>query len=81
MPKGFSGATGPFAWTPDSASLVIGHDDQATPYAEGYLSLFDADGEAGAAPTDAAAALIRSARCLSTQVPRSHPCFGLRTGA
>jgi len=47
MPKGFSKAwAGPFAWTPDGSSLVIGHDDEATPYADGYLSLFDADGEA-----------------------------------
>jgi dipeptidyl aminopeptidase/acylaminoacyl peptidase len=47
MPKGFSKrGAGPFAWTPDGASLVIGHDDEATGYIDGDLSLFDADGEA-----------------------------------
>jgi Tol biopolymer transport system component len=47
MPKGFSkGGAGPFAWTPDGGSLVIGHDGEATPYWDGYLSLLDAGGKA-----------------------------------
>jgi dipeptidyl aminopeptidase/acylaminoacyl peptidase len=44
MRKGFSEAAGPFAWTPDGASLVIGHAGEAPFHV--YLSLFDADGEA-----------------------------------
>jgi dipeptidyl aminopeptidase/acylaminoacyl peptidase len=35
---------GPFAWTPDGASLVVEHDREATPYYDGLLSLFDASG-------------------------------------
>jgi WD40 repeat protein len=49
MPKGFSKrGVGPFAWTPDSASLVVEHDSEpfTTPYHDGELSLFDASGMA-----------------------------------
>jgi WD40 repeat protein len=49
MPMGFSKrGVGPFAWTPDSASLVVEHDSlpYTTPYFDGELSLFDASGTA-----------------------------------
>jgi Tol biopolymer transport system component len=46
MPRGVKHGVGPFAWTPDGASLVIAHDDAATDYFEGDLSLFDVDGKA-----------------------------------
>lgn len=49
MPEGFSKrGVGPFAWTPDSLSLVVGHDREpfTTPYWDGELSLFDASGVA-----------------------------------
>lgn len=45
MPRGLNHGVGPFAWTPDGASLVIAHDDDATAYMDGDLSLFDADGK------------------------------------
>jgi Tol biopolymer transport system component len=47
--EGFSAAIGPFAWTPDSTSIVVNHDSptRGTPYFDGELSLFDPSGLAG----------------------------------
>jgi len=33
-----------YAWTPDSTSLVVNHDNPTTPYFDGELSLFNASG-------------------------------------
>jgi Tol biopolymer transport system component len=46
MPAGFSGRGAGFAWTPDSASLVVNYDSLpfTTPHFDGQLALFDASG-------------------------------------
>ena len=46
MPAGYSQRGLEFAWTPDSASLVVNHDSKpfTTPYFDGELSLVDASG-------------------------------------
>jgi dipeptidyl aminopeptidase/acylaminoacyl peptidase len=46
MPAGYSQRGLGFAWTPDSASLVVNHDSKpfTTPYFDGELSLVDASG-------------------------------------
>jgi dipeptidyl aminopeptidase/acylaminoacyl peptidase len=46
MPVGFNRDKVTFAWTPNSASLVVNHDRApfSTPYFDGELTLFDASG-------------------------------------
>ena len=42
----WTGTMAAFAWTPDSASLVVEHDGAASDYWDGFLSLIDASGMA-----------------------------------
>jgi dipeptidyl aminopeptidase/acylaminoacyl peptidase len=78
MPRGVKHAVGPFAWTPDGASLVIAHDDAATNYFDGDLSLFDVDGKAE--PRRFAPPLPSSPGAVAFDpVPRLPPCSGRPT--